>query len=285
VKRIFWAALLCVVSVNVFASDITMDLNVIGNDRKPILNVKTNLPSQVILMASLANPINQGGDGYFGQEKAVVQANQIVQFGPFSKNGDRLTPGIYQVTVTTVMAALQPQEAQAFFGMHGEKLTGHQVSTLPGTLERMVSETFRFKINPDGSISNPSNPPPDEHTIGSPEDIWQKVESNGRAIYIKTNGFYYTKKRYSSYGFHTNIVTNLPESTIVGAPQSVMNDVEGNCETRRFHVLGALFFAEKNRSGMAMKNLPAENVERKLVKDSPFEKAFDMLCKIAREQK
>ena len=98
------------------------------------------------------------------------------------------------------------------------------------------------------------------------------------------NGFYYSKPRYPGYGFHTYIVSNLPESTIVGAPESVMNDVEGNCETRTFHVLGTLFFAGKNRSGQAMKELPSEDVERKLVPGSPFEKAFDILCKVAQSQ-
>lgn len=281
-KRIFWIALLCAVSINVLASDIALDLNVIGSDQKPTLNVKTNLPPKTILIASLANPRNQGGDGYFGQATAAVQSNQVVQFGPFSKNGDRLSPGIYQVMVTSVMAALQPQEVQTFFGAHGKRLTGRQVSTLPGTQERGVSQVFQFKINSDGSISNPLS---DEHTIGSTDDIWQKIQSDGREIHVKTNGFYYTKERYSGYGFRTHIVANLPESTIVGAPQSVMNDVEGNCETRTFHVLGALFFAGKDRSGMAMQNMPPENIERKLVKNSPFEKAFDMLCKTAKEQK
>jgi hypothetical protein len=281
-----------------------MDLNVIGNDQKPILNVKTNLPPKSILMASLANPINQEGNGYFGQAKGEVAANQIVQFGPFSKTGDRLSPGTYQVTVSTVIAALQPEGVQPFFGVHGEGLTGPQVSALPGTSERYVSKVFQFKINPDGSISNP---PSDEHTIGSADDMWQKVQSDGREIYVKTNGRYYSTGRYSGhafqsaegktsdgwdtitkrlvYGFDTYIVANLPESTIVGAPQSVINEVEGNCETRTFHVLGSLFFAGKNRSGVAMKNLPPEDVERKLVPNSPFEKAFDMLCKVAMEQK
>jgi hypothetical protein len=293
VKRIFWIALLSVVSINAFASDITLDLNVIGNNQKPILNVKTNLPAKAILMASLANPINQGGDGYFGQAKAAVSANRVVQFGPFLKTGDRLSPGIYQVTVTTVMAALQPEEVRPFFGVHGERLTGPQVSTLPGTSERLVSQTFQFKIDPDGSISNP---PPNKHEAGdglaggSPDDIWQKVQSGGREISVMTNGRYYstnpplsTMERHSGYGFHTYIVANLPENTIVGAPQSVMHEIEGNCEMRHYHVLGHLFFAGKNRSGVAMHSMPPEDVERTLVPNSPFEKAFDMLCKIAEQ--
>ena len=124
-----------------------------------------------------------------------------------------------------------------------------------------------------------------EHAIGSPDDKWQKVQSGDREIYVKMNGFFYSRPQYPGYGFHTYIVTNLLENNIVGAPQSVMNDVEGNCSTRTFHVLGSLFFAGKNRSGEAMKSLPPEDVERKLVPGSPFEKAFEMLCRVATEQK
>lgn len=124
-----------------------------------------------------------------------------------------------------------------------------------------------------------------DHTIGSSDEKWQKFESGGREIYVRMNGFYYTKPRYPDYGFHTYIVTNLPESTVVGAPQSVMGDVEGKCETRTFHVLGTLYFAGKNRSGAAMNSTAPEDVERKLDPNSAFEKAFDRLCQIATEQK
>lgn len=125
----------------------------------------------------------------------------------------------------------------------------------------------------------------DERTIGSKDEVWQKIQSDGREIYVQTNGFYYTKEKYSGYGFHTYVIANLPDSEIVGAPESVMNDVEGNCESRTYNVLGTLFFAGKNRSGVVMHKAPPENVQRKLVPNSPFEKAFDLLCKIARVQK
>ncbi len=119
----------------------------------------------------------------------------------------------------------------------------------------------------------------DDMAGGRADDKWQKIQSGGREIFVMTNGY------YSGGMFHTYIVANLPESTIVGAPRSVMNDVEGNCGTRHYHVLGSLFFAGKNRSGMAMQSTPPEDVERKIVSNSPFEKAFDMLCQIARKQK
>jgi hypothetical protein len=112
---------------------------------------------------------------------------------------------------------------------------------------------------------------------GGADDRWQTVQSDGREIFVMTNG------PHSGGVFYTYIVANLPESTIVGAPQSVMHDIEGNCETRHYHVRGSLLFSGKNRSGMAMESTPPEDFERKLVPNSPFEKAFEMLCKIARE--
>jgi hypothetical protein len=169
------------------------------------------------------------------------------------------------------------------------------------TFDVTPGQAFQFKTNPDGSISNPpsSNLPLSKHLMGvdglaggSQDDIWQKVQSDGREIYVMTNGRYFntypplsTAEDHSGYGFATYIVANLPESTIVGAPQSVMNSVEGNCQTRHYSELGSLFFADRNRSGLPMQKVPAENVERKLVPNSPFEKAFDMLCKIATMQK
>jgi len=286
-KRIHWLVFaIFAFAVSAFASDVTLELNATASNQGLVVSVKTNLPANTVLMATVVSPVDQGGDGYTGQVQAVVSADHLIRFGPFTQGGNRLSPGVYQATVSTVMAALQPKDVQPFFGQHGEGLTGQYVSTLPGTSERVISHTFRVQINQDGSIGAPeSSEPGAARTIGSADDKWQKVESGGKEIYVKTNGFYYTKPGYSGYGFHTYIVANLPESSIVGAPKSVMNDVEGNCETRTFHVLGTLFFTGKNRSGVAMKNLPAENVERKVIPGSAFEKAFDMLCATAEGQK
>ena len=290
-KLILSTALLCVISTNAFASDITLDLRVTGNDQKLTLSGKTNLPPKTILAANVINPTDQGGDGFTASAKAAVLADQVIQFGPFSKAGGRLSPGVYEVTVATALAALQPQEVQPFFGAHGGSLTGRQILTLEGTSERIFWQTLQFKINPDGSISDsppnpPRNPPSDQHTIGSADEKWQKIKSaDGREIYVMTNGSYNQLGCCSAKMFRTYLVANLPESDIVGAPQSVMTEVEGDCEARQYHVLGTLFFAGKNRSGMAMENTESEEFERKLIPGSPFEKAFDLLCKIAREQK
>lgn len=269
----------CLITANVTALEATIDVDVINNNKKPIINVKTNLPQATSLMMSISSPVNNGGSGYFGEAQAVVSAESIAKFGPFTKNGAQLPPGIYQGTVTTVMAGLQSQSVQSIIGVHGELITGNQTYSLPGTSERGASQKFEFKIDADIPVDKSSS---NQNTIGSKDDIWKTFQSSGKEIFVKMNGFYYTKDKYSGIGFHTHIVSNLPDSNIVGAPKSIMHDVEGNCEKNTFHILGSLFFAEKNRAGVAMRQVPAENIERKLVKDSPFEKAFNELCKIAK---
>ncbi len=116
-------------------------------------------------------------------------------------------------------------------------------------------------------------PTPDGNMIGSPSEKWKKVQSGGREIYVQTNGL------YSGTQFRTNVVSNMPESGIVGAPQSVMTEVEGDCAAKTFHISRSIFFAGKNRSGMAMDSSDPENYIRKLLPNSPFEGVFIVLCK------
>jgi hypothetical protein len=276
VKRIVRIALLCAVPLNAFASDITLDLSVTGNSQSLTLTGKTNLPPKTILMANVVNPIDQGGDGYTASAKTAVSANQDVQFSPFSKAGGRLSPGTYKVTVATALAALQPQEVQSFFGVHGGSLTGRQVLTLEGTSERIFWQTLEFKINPDGSIGNPAPSNPRPNAAG---EVWQKVQGTDPAIYVMTNVGFSQGGIVVMY-----IVENLPESDIVDAPQSVEYDIWGNCAARQYTVISSLFYSEKNRGGYPVGDTGAEDVERKVIPGSPLEKAFDMLCEIAREQ-
>lgn len=281
-KRILCVTVLCLISLHSFASDVTLDLKVDPNNRYPLLAIETNLPPGTLLATTLTKKKSKGEVGYFAQEQSSVQITQATQLGPFSQNGKQLEPGIYQITVSTAIASLQPPDAQSFFGPNGSKLTGQHVSNLPGTNEKIVTQTFQYYLD-SGAPSNLQSF--SNKTVGSDGETWKSFKSDGKEIFVRTNGFFYTKERYSNYGFRTYIVTNLPASQIVGAPQSVMNQVEGNCETKTFHVLGSLFFAGKDRTGVVVQNMPAENVERRLVKNSPFEKAFDFLCKTAKEQK
>jgi hypothetical protein len=283
VKRVFWIAVLSVVSIKAFATDITLDLSVTGSSQSLTLNGKTNLPPKTLLAANLVNPIDQGGDGFKASAKAAVSANQTIQFGPFSKAGGRLSPGVYKVTVGTAMAALQPQEVQPFFGAHGGSLTGSHVLTLEGTVERMFWQTLQFNINPDGSIGIPAPNNPRPNAAG---EVWQKVQGTDPEVYVMTNGAYNQPGCCSAKMFRTYLVSNLPESDIVGAPQSVETEIEGDCETGHYNQISSVFFAGKNRSGTPSEVITEpEVVVRKVIPGSLFEKAFNMLCEIAKEQK
>ncbi len=78
---------------NASASDITLDLNVIGNDQKPILNLKTNLPPKSVLKALLVNPINQGRRWICRRSRGGSRGSiRLFNFGPFSKAGEALFP-------------------------------------------------------------------------------------------------------------------------------------------------------------------------------------------------
>jgi len=137
-------------AANPLALNVTLNLSRIENtDQGPILAVETNLPPKMTLMASI------GGNGHAGQAEGIVPANHVVEFGPFSmfsisKTGS-LSPGVYVVEVDMVGTA----EADSVFGEYWQGLTGPAVITTPGTPMKMVSQTFHFKINTDGSVTNP----------------------------------------------------------------------------------------------------------------------------------
>lgn len=266
------------------------------------IEASTNLPDRTKLQASLQPPLAtcRPNCGYVWEGNLTVLRGHFTM-GPFGSN---LNAGTYTLEITSPLAALQPKSVRSIIGANGEHLKGQftKAELVPGvgptvylnaSVEMVASNTqpsVPATSKPAESQSLPSNR--QFNAYGSPDDKWQRVQSGGREIVVMTNGGYYTTnsplstmERHSGYGFHTYIVANLPESSIVGASQSVLNEVEGNCETRHYHVLYSLFFAGKNRSGMPTGSLPPENVERKLISNSPFEKAFNMLCKIAREQK
>jgi uncharacterized protein len=88
-----------------------------------------------------------------------VSTSQVAQFGPFSEGGGKLLVGDYQFRLDTIMASLQPPEVQSVFGSQGVGLTGELISVLPGLNDRGVTYTFKFSINPDGTVSVRTLPP------------------------------------------------------------------------------------------------------------------------------
>jgi hypothetical protein len=139
---------------NPLTLNVRLNLSRIENtDQGPILVVETNLPPKMALMATIL------GNGHGAQAEGIVPANHVVRFGPFF-NGS-LSPGVYSVEVDMAETA----ESDSIFGEYWQGLTGPAVITKPGTPMKMVSQTFHFKINPDGSLTNPfpepTQPAPD----------------------------------------------------------------------------------------------------------------------------
>jgi hypothetical protein len=82
-------------------------------------------------------------------------------------------------------------------------------------------------------------------TGGQASEKWQKVQSGGQEIYVKTNSFL----------VHEGLLY-----------------IEGDCDMRQYFFSGSM-------------ETPQTPQRIRLIPGSPFEKTFDMLCKIAREQK
>ena len=139
--------------------DVSFEVGMDVNDQKPVVRVRTNLPENTTFMSDVANPINEGGTGYFAQYKAAVSPTGLVEFGPFTNQGEALRPGKYRMTIETIMAALQPENVRTVFGQNGENLTGNKISNLRissvkglGSVKG-VSQTFVFKVHLDGTIT------------------------------------------------------------------------------------------------------------------------------------
>jgi hypothetical protein len=107
------------------------------------------------------------GNGHGAQAEGIVPTNQVIQFGPFF-NGS-LSPGVYSVEVDMAETA----ESDSIFGGYWQGLTGPAVIATPGTLIKMASQKFQFKINTDGSVTNPfpAQPVPqaETHSAVAPE--------------------------------------------------------------------------------------------------------------------
>jgi hypothetical protein len=118
----------------------------------------------------------------------------------------------------------------------------------------------------------------------APGEVWKQVPQTD--IYVLMNAFGGTAGTGGlpkGSGFHTYMITDMPESDIVGAPQSMMTEIEGICGTRVFHIAGFMLYSGKHGSrGLPLGDFPQEQFERKVTPDSPFERAFNMLCEVSK---
>jgi hypothetical protein len=85
----------------------------------PSLVGTTNLPDGTELMIDLRRPANK----YFGQDKSVIHSGTF-RAGPFSKSGQPLAPGKYEITAGTPLPGFMSGAVRAVIGESGENLHG-----------------------------------------------------------------------------------------------------------------------------------------------------------------
>lgn len=135
--------------------DVSFEVGLDFNGGRPVVRVRTNLPEGTEFFTDVVSPINWGGTGYISDDTAEVSSTGLVEFGPFSDQGEALQPGPYQVTMTSTILEGQPENVRIVFGQHGENLTGNKVSIMTASLDfdKGISQTFIFEVHQDGSIT------------------------------------------------------------------------------------------------------------------------------------
>lgn len=108
--------------------------------------------------------------------------------------------------------------------------------------------------------------------------VWAVIYPNSEMLAIQLD----PSTMPTTSSFHTVMIVNLPESDIVGAPQSERIQVEGECESRTYQIMGVLPYSGKNGGGLPDVDSAVtepEGVLRKVTADSPIWHVFDLVCK------
>jgi hypothetical protein len=108
--------------------------------------------------------------------------------------------------------------------------------------------------------------------------VWAVIHPNNEMLAIQFD----PKTMPASSGFYTVMIVNLPESDIVGAPQSERIRVEGECQSRTYQIMGVVPYAGKDGGGMPdvdSADTEPEGVLRKVMPDTHMWHVFDLVCK------
>lgn len=107
-------------------------------------------------------------------------------------------------------------------------------------------------------------------------EVWTTIYLRGEPL-----AFQLTPDMPTAGQFHTFIVRPLPASDIVGSPQSVKIDVQGDCAGKTYQVMGELPYFGAMGSGLpdAEHATGPEGVTRRVEPDSPMAHVFNVVCK------
>lgn len=103
--------------------EVTVEIEVGGEDGKPVFTIATNLPDETVLGVELASA-NDDTDYYFEQREVTVESG-TAQTEAFTSGGEPLT-GAYSFGVT-MFPTEQPERVQEITGAAGEAMRGDLV--------------------------------------------------------------------------------------------------------------------------------------------------------------
>lgn len=131
--------------------DVTLDLEIIKNEGKVSFLGETNLPDETEIMITLSNE-----NGYRAQDKINVQ-DRIFESNTFSDKSSFLSPGKYNVEITTPTANVQPESVKGIIGDNGVNLVGDLIKNDP-TFGNMLDfkESFTIEDQTETGKQEPS---------------------------------------------------------------------------------------------------------------------------------
>lgn len=180
-----------------------------------------------------------------------------------------------------------------------QKLSGIACSMAVNDADRRTVAIVTFDVSPDQSTQSliPPDMPsednaetladgskivalPNGNKLESLADgtVWAVIHPNGEMLAIQLD----PSTMPTDAGFETVMIINLPESDIVGAPQSERIQIQGNCRSRTYQIMGVLPYSGKNGGGLPDVDSAAtepEGVLRKVMQKSLIWDVFNVACK------
>lgn len=77
---------------------------------------------------------------------------------------------------------------------------------------------------------------------------------------------------------HAEMVSNMPESDIVGAPRSIAAKIEGSCSLREYVITGTALFSGRWRGGYLMEQYESDGLRRRALPRTNIAALFNKEC-------
>lgn len=95
----------------------------------------------------------------------------------------------------------------------------------------------------------------------------------------KSNIYYGSGYLLNNSGvFHVYIMNDIPRSDIIGAAESMVTEVQGDCASKEFSLVGSLFFSGEKATGAPVGSMDGDFYVRRMSRQSKFYNIFKSIC-------